>query len=244
MEEMNQVFVTDKQLTSALRRIEKNNLKLTGRSLTAGSMRNQINGLTSEVRDNGGFMPANWREIIKKRFDETANIAETLKQLRQERDAARALSKLWKRAAKQYWSTATALESTLKDAHDVCHEIGLPFEGAVSGLRKCAEQRDELQREVDACHAIMAKVREIWGVNTMTIDAAEGVQIRLDDAKLLIDGMERLLTEDQIMGMTDDDLTCAYLRWHGYDPEEITANTQKIIREALEKAQIALRVDK
>lgn len=34
------------------------------------------------------------------------------------------------------------------------------------------KERDDLQREVDACHAIMAKVREIWGVNTMTIDAA------------------------------------------------------------------------
>lgn len=64
----------------------------------------------------------------------------------------------------------------------------------------------------------------------------ERLQKRLDDAELLIAGMGRILTDDQIMEMTDAKLTDAYLRWHGYDPDKVAADTQATVNEALRKA--------
>lgn len=57
-------------------------------------------------------------------------------------------------------------------------------------------ERDDLQREVDACHAIMKKVREIWGSDTLTIDAAQGVQDRISELETLLERIRDLQMAD------------------------------------------------
>lgn len=68
------VFVTFKQYESALKRIERANLKTHGRSLTFVSMSNHAGDLTIEVQSDrkGTLMVDNWRQELKQRFLKTS----------------------------------------------------------------------------------------------------------------------------------------------------------------------------
>lgn len=62
-------IITDRQFESALKRIERANLKVHGSSLTACSMGNHTHDLIYEIRDKNLLVVVDdWRQQLKQRF--------------------------------------------------------------------------------------------------------------------------------------------------------------------------------